>query len=72
MNDQLETMDVDDIAKLFKLSVETIKTRVYRDPASLPPRMRGTTNYLWLKSQVISWLNAQGQNPELQQLERTR
>ena len=69
---ELETMNLEDMCKLFKLSAETIKTKVYRDPDSLPPRMRGTTNFLWLKSQVIAWLNSQGQQPELQQLERTR
>lgn len=67
--DELETLDLDQMAKLFKLSPETIKGKLYRDPENFPPRMRGTSEFVWLKSQVVAWLNLNSQ-PELQQLKR--
>ena len=46
------------MSKLFKLSPETIKAKVNRDPENFPPRMRGISSFVCLKSQVVAWLKS--------------
>lgn len=65
---EIDVMDIEELAKLLDKKPSTIKADCYRKPDSLPPRMRGTSRYRWVKSQVVEWLSAQGQNPELQKL----
>ena len=59
--DDSEVMFAPDIARLFGLSVATVRADVSRRPETLPPPFRppGTRKVRWLRSEVLAWMRDQ-------------
>jgi len=57
---ELELVGPEYLSTLLKRKVSTIKVDARRKPDSLPPRLDipGTRSLLWVKEDVIAWLNA--------------
>ena len=55
----IDTMTIDDVAKLLKRSPSTVATEVSKAPHKLPPRLRlpGSRKILWLRSDVEAWIH---------------
>ncbi len=54
------TLDAKGLAEIFYTSAEGIRTRLCREPHTLPPRiiLPGNNRLLWLLSDVVSWLES--------------
>lgn len=52
------TLDAKGLAEIFYTSAEGIRTRLCREPHTLPPRiiLPGNNRLLWLLSDAVSWL----------------
>lgn len=52
------TVDVDGLAEILQTSSNSIRTRLCREPHTLPPRLKlpGNTRLLWLMEDVMNWL----------------
>ena len=59
VDDLPEVVTIDDIAKLLRLHVNTVRADLHRRPDSLPPRIRlpGRRTVRFLKADVLTWLN---------------
>lgn len=59
MNENLRTLNAEDLAKLLHRSPGTIKVDSRRRPETLPPRLRipGSHKLMWLEADVVAWLN---------------
>ena len=59
VDDLPEVVTIDDIAKLLRLHVNTVRADLHRRPESLPPRIRlpGRRTVRFLKADVLTWLN---------------
>lgn len=60
MLSELETLDLYDLSSLLKKTAASIRTDLCRNPHRLPPRLfvPGSAKILWLKSDVLQWLQA--------------
>lgn len=58
-DDLPEVATIDDIAKLLRLHVNTVRADLHRRPESLPPRLLlpGRRTVRFLKADVLAWLN---------------
>lgn len=56
---QIETLTIEDVARLLNRSPSTVATEVSKAPHKLPPRLRlpGSRRVLWLKDDVVRWLH---------------
>ena len=57
-DNELETLDLYDLSSLLKKTAASIRTDLCRNPHRLPPRLYvpGASKILWLKSDVVAWL----------------
>ena len=60
----IDTMTIEDVAKLLKRSPSTVATEVSKAPHKLPPRLRlpGSRKILWLRSDVEAWIHEHRQH----------
>jgi predicted DNA-binding transcriptional regulator AlpA len=58
--DDLETIGIEEIAKILRKAPETVRVDVTRKPETLPPRLNipGSKRVLWLRSDVNDWLRS--------------
>lgn len=56
-----QLLTIDDLAKILRLSRQTLKADVTRRPETLPPRLRvpGCRRVLWRPQDVEAWLAKQ-------------
>lgn len=68
MLNELETLDLYDLSSLLKKTAASIRTDLCRNPHRLPPRLfvPGSAKVLWLKSDVLQWLQACRKKPAVQ------
>ncbi len=60
----LETLDVAGLAAILHCSMETVKKNASRLPGKLPPPIRtGGRRLIWLRDDVIAWLEARRAGP---------
>lgn len=54
----LELLDIVDLARILRRSVNTVRSDVTRRPETLPPRVRvpGGRKVLWRAQDVAAWL----------------
>ena len=59
VDDLPEVATIEDIAKLLRLHVNTVRADLHRRPESLPPRLRlpGRRTVRFLKADVLAWLH---------------
>ena len=62
----MQTLTIDDLAKVLNRSPATIATEVSKNPDKLPPRLRlpGSRRVLWLKEDVEKWINEHRSEPD--------
>lgn len=60
VDDLPDVATIDDIAKLLRLHVNTVRADLHRRPESLPPRLRlpGRRAVRFLKADVLAWLHS--------------
>lgn len=62
----LRTLNIEDLARVLKKSVATVKSDMTRRPASLPPpmgKMPQSQTLLWLEEDVLKWMRENAQPP---------
>ena len=55
----LPTLDITDLAKILRMTPKAVQNRLYRQPESLPPRLKlplKKSAALWLAEDVQKWL----------------
>lgn len=58
------TLDAAGLAAILHCSVETITSNAHRAPGRLPPQIRtGGRRLLWLRADVMAWLEAHRTGP---------
>lgn len=60
MDNQIETIGIKEVAGILHKSVASVQKDVTRNPEALPPRLNipGNRRVLWLKTDVIEWLQS--------------